>query len=82
MKRENWYKPRDIARLGLIKSPGRASTESGHYRFIMRQINAGRIKVINYAGPDSPPRYMVSETEIRQFNRQAKKVREWLGLSS
>lgn len=67
---KNWYTPREIARLGLIKSPKNPEDESSSYVFILGLINAGQLKAKNY-GKGARPYWLVSEDEIAKYHEAA-----------
>lgn len=64
---KTWYTPRDIARLGLIKSPRSPEDEQSSYVFIIGLINAGTLKARNY-GKGNKPYWLVSETELERYH--------------
>lgn len=64
---KDWYTPREIARLGLIKSPKSPEDEQSSYVFIIGLIQSGKLKFKNY-GKGKRPYYLVSETEIAKYH--------------
>lgn len=70
MKKIEWIRPREIARRGLIKSTGPAESDEGHYRFIMREINAGRLRAKNRSKTDYRAYWLVSNNAIDAYNRK------------
>lgn len=72
---QRWYRPSEIARLGLIQnSKGEAGSTRSHYYYVIRLINAGKIKAKNY-GHGKTPYYLISETEIQRYHEQEALVR-------
>lgn len=68
VKTEKWYKPRDIARLGLIKNSKGEDNESRNYFFILSLIKSGKLKAKNY-GSGSRAYFLVAESEIQQYHQ-------------
>lgn len=67
---QTWYKPREIAQLGLIQnSLGDAGTENSHLHYIRKVIKDGTLKARNYSR-GKRPHYLVSEKSIKEFNRK------------
>lgn len=62
-----WYKPREIAKLGLIKSTAGTNNHYGNYAFIMNLIKRNKLKAVNYSTKDRPY-YLVSEKEITAYH--------------
>lgn len=67
IKGEKWYRPREIAQLGLIKNSTGGDNEMSNYNFILVQIKAGRLKARNYSVSESYPYYLVSEIAIKKY---------------
>ena len=66
-----WYKPRDIARLGLIKNSTGGDNVASNYIFIVNLIKRGRLKARNYARNNSSrPYWLVSKNEIDRYNNE------------
>lgn len=66
---KNWYRPREIAQLGLIKNSTGGDNESSNYNYILELIRNGTLKAKNYAtGPAKRPFWLVSEDEIRKYH--------------
>lgn len=64
---KSWYTPREIARLGLIKSPKSPEDENSSYVFVLGLIQSGKVKHKNY-GKGERPYYLVSEDEIAKYH--------------
>jgi hypothetical protein len=64
---KTWYTPREIARLGLIKSPKSPEDETSSYVYVLGLIQSGKLKFKNY-GKGQRPYYLVSETEIAKYH--------------
>ena len=64
-----WYKPREIAKLGLIQSPAGSGNHYGNYAFIMNLIKRGKLHALNYGASKDRPYYLVSQTEINRYHK-------------
>lgn len=64
---KKWYKPREIAVLGLIKNSTGGDNVESNYNFILKLIKAGKLAAKNY-GIGGTPYWMVSEDEIKRWN--------------
>ena len=72
MKLQNgkkWYRPREIAALGLIRNSTGGDKESSNYNFILVQIKNGSLKARNYAAGSTRPYFLVSEQAIADYNK-------------
>lgn len=65
---KKWYRPREIAKLGLIKNSIGSDNESGHYNFILNLIKSGKLKAKDYSATGSQPYWLVPEEEIRRYH--------------
>jgi hypothetical protein len=63
------HRPRDIARLGLIKNSTGGNNEDSNYFFILNLIKTGRLKARNY-GSKSRSYWLVSEDEIERYKQE------------
>lgn len=70
---QTWYRPREIARLGLIKN-SKGNTEAGNYHYVIMLIQTGRLKAKNYGRNPLRPRYLVPENEIQRYHNTVTKV--------
>lgn len=61
-----WLRPREIARLGLIKNSKNSDNEDSNYFFILNLINTGRLKARDYSSK-SRRYWLVSEEEIERY---------------
>lgn len=66
---KKWYRPREIASLGLIRNSTGGDNEDSNYNFILVQIRAGRLKARNYSEGNSRAYFLVSEDAIKQYNK-------------
>lgn len=64
---KTWYTPREIARLGLIKSPKSPEDETSSYVYVLGLIKSGHLKAKNY-GKGQRPYWLVSESEIGKYH--------------
>ena len=65
---QKWYKPREIARLGLIKNSTGGDNENSNYYFILMLIKTGRLKAKNYSRGEGAY-WQVSEREIESYHK-------------
>ena len=69
---KQWYRPREIAKLGLIlNSKGTLGTESSRYSFITKLILDGKLRAKDYSKIGSKPYWLVSAKEIERYNNGA-----------
>lgn len=64
---KKWFKPREVARLGLIKNTTGGDSESSNYDFILMLITTGHINAKN-VGRASQARYLIPEDEIIRYH--------------
>lgn len=67
---KRWYRPREVARLGLIKNSTGGDNENSNYAFILSLIQSGKLKAKDYSKTGSTPYYLISETEIERYHRE------------
>lgn len=68
-KNYQWYKPMEIAKLGLINnSRGDKATVSGNYNFILELIKSGKLRAKNYSVGTQRQNWIVREDEIERYN--------------
>lgn len=73
---KKWYKPREIAKLGLItSSAGDEGSISGNYKYIMNLINTGKLKAKDYSTTGKRPFWLVPEDEIERYHATLTKVK-------
>lgn len=65
---KTWYRPREIARLGLIKNSTGGDNEASNYNFILELIKSGQLKAKNYSRGKKMSYYLVSEDEIARYH--------------
>lgn len=70
---KKWYRPREIASLGLIQNSSGTNNVHGNYKFILNQIKAGKLLAKNYSTTDRPY-YLVSEDAINKYHETFDKV--------
>lgn len=68
MTETKWYRPREIAKLGLIRNSTNGDSEDSNYSFILKQIKAGRLKARNYSVSKTVSYWQVSEDAIKEFD--------------
>ena len=69
---KKWYKPREIARLGLIKNSVNSDNEDSNRHFILNLIKSGKLKAKNYGSNPDHPYFLVSEEEIERYHNENK----------
>lgn len=62
-------KPRQIAKLALIRNSKGQDNEEANYQFIIKQIRKGHLKAKNY-GTKSRAYWLVSEAEIKRYQQE------------
>ena len=73
---QKWYRPRDIARLGLIKNSTGGDREDSNYAFILSLISTGRLRAKNHSkGKTGRPFWLVPEKEIARYHDTVTKVK-------
>lgn len=65
---KRWYKPREIAELGLIKNSTGGNNKASNYHFIIGLISTGKLKARDYSKTGSRPFWLVSIDEISRYN--------------
>lgn len=71
---QNWYTPREIARLGLIKnSRGGDKLSSNHY-FVLKLIHSGQLRAKNYSIGTKRKFWIVPASEIKRYHETLTKV--------
>lgn len=66
---KNWYKPMEIAQLGLIQnSKGMRGSVAGNYNFVLELIKSGRLRAKNYSIGAAKPYWLVPESEIQRYH--------------
>lgn len=68
VKLKEWYKPREIAKLGLIKNSVNSDNEDSNRHFILSLIKSGKLKAKNYGSNPEYPYYVVSAEEIERYH--------------
>lgn len=71
---KDWYKPMEIAELGLIKKPGHGNTVKGNYYFVLKLIRNGQLRAKNYSVAGGRPYWLVPHTEITRYHDTITKV--------
>lgn len=61
-----WYKPREIASLGLIRNYSGSDNEGSNYEFILNLIRTGKLAARDVSN-GSRPMYLVSRDEIKRY---------------
>jgi hypothetical protein len=64
---KKWYRPKEIAELGLIKNTRNSDKILSNYDYILRLIRNGKLAARDYCTTDQHY-WMVSEDEIARYN--------------
>lgn len=75
LKGKKFYRPREIAELGLIKNSTGGDNIESNYNFILVQIKKGRLEARNYSEGDKIPYWLVSEEAIRKYHKSLSGVK-------
>ena len=67
---KQWYRPREIAELGLILN----SRGKSDYNFILELIKSGRLRAKNYSTGKVRQYWLVPEDEIERYHDTVTKV--------
>lgn len=67
---KKFYKPREIAKLGLIQNSSGSNNEVSNYNFILEQIKSGQLKATNYSTGGKLKYWLVSEEEVDKYNQR------------
>lgn len=74
---KKWYKPMEIAKLGLIQSSkGDNGTVLGHYNYVLELIKSGRLRAKNYSNGKVRQNWLVPEDEIARYHETVTRVVE------
>lgn len=69
MAKNEWLKPKDIAKRGLIiTNTGNHWTTT--YNHVLDEITAGRLRARDYGKNPDKPYYLVSTKEIERYNHE------------
>jgi len=70
---KKWFKPRELAQLGIIQSGSGSNNIHGNYAFILRMIKSGKLEAKNYSSSKTAY-YLVSEDAIKKYHDSFDKV--------
>jgi len=65
------YKPREIAKLGLIRNGINSKNENSNYQYVLNLIKGGKLKPARNYGTNSRSYHLISEAEIKRYNQEA-----------
>ncbi len=65
---QKYYRPREIAALGLIQSSAGTNNIHGNYKFVLNLIRTGELPAKDYSNTDRPY-YLVSEKAVEQYHK-------------
>lgn len=71
MYEKEYYRPHEIAQLGLITNSTGGDNVASNYKHILQLIKTGNLKARNY-GLGSRPYYMVKASEIERYRQEIK----------
>lgn len=64
---QKWYRPMEIAKLGLIKNSVNSESVNSNYEFILGLIKTGRLRAKNYS-KGNKPFWLVPESEVARYH--------------
>jgi len=67
---KKWYKPSEIAKLGLILN----SKGKGDYNFVLNLIKSGRLRAKDYSNGKKVSYWLVPEDEIDRYHNTVTKI--------
>lgn len=73
---KRWYRPREIAKLGLIKNSTGGEKENSNYAFILGLIKTGRLRAKDYSKGRKTSFWLVPEDEIQRYHDTVTKLAE------
>lgn len=71
---KKWYRPREIAVLGLIKNSTGGDNVDSNYAYILKLIKTGRLRAKDYSMGDKMSYWLVPEDEIARYHDTVTKV--------
>lgn len=71
---QRWYRPREIAKQGLIKNSSGNDNASSNYVFIITLIKDGKLRAKNYGRNPKHPYWLVPDSEIRRYHDVVSKI--------
>jgi hypothetical protein len=71
---QKWYKPREIAKLGLIQNSAGTGNVDSNYVYILKLIKTGRLPAKDYSVSQNANYWLVPESAINQYNKSFTKV--------
>ncbi len=72
---KKWYRPMEIAKLGLIKNSTGGDNVNSNYVYILKLIKTGRVRAKNYsAGKTDMVYWLVPEDEIERYHQTVTKL--------
>ncbi len=66
---KDWYRPREIAELGLIKNSTGGDNVESNYHFILGLIQSKKLNARDYSRQGARPFWLVSAEEIERYNK-------------
>lgn len=71
---KKYYRPREIARLGLIKNSTGGDNEASNYIFILNLIKSGKLGAKNYSTGTKLNYWLVPESEVERYHKELSEV--------
>lgn len=70
---QKWYRPMEIAKLGLIKNSVNSESVNSNYEYILGLIKSGRLRAKNYS-KGNKPFWLVPESEVARYHDTVTKL--------
>lgn len=71
---KRWFRPREIARLGLIRNSTGGDNEDSNYNFVLELIKSGRLRAKDYSSSTKRHFWLVPEDEIQRYHDTVTRV--------
>lgn len=71
---EQWYTPREIARLGLIKNSTGGEKLNSNHIFVLKLIHSGQLRAKNFGIGAKRPAWLVPASAIKLYHNTLTKV--------
>lgn len=66
---KKWFRPREIAKLGLIKNSVGSDNEDSNRKYILKLIKSGKLLAKDYSATGAQPYWLVSQEEIDRYHK-------------
>lgn len=71
---KKWYRPREVAELGLIVNSTGGNNVESNYNFILNLIKTGKLRAKDYSSGSKMHYWLVPEDEIERYHQTLTKV--------